>query len=139
VEPPEAAMFDPNSLDPILEEIITSWGIPGLAIGIVQGDEIVYSRGFGVQSLETQVPVTPESIFGVASVSKCFVATAVMRLAEQGKMDLAIEVLKLNLHAFPDHAGSRQFLTRLVEKDKERLANWILKNCSKQPSNRVSC
>jgi CubicO group peptidase (beta-lactamase class C family) len=82
------AMIDENKLDAVLEEIITRWGIPGLGVGIVQDNEIVYTRGFGVQSLETQVPVTPESIFCVASIGKCFVATAVMQLAEQGKIHL---------------------------------------------------
>ena len=82
------AMIDESKLDTVLEEIITRWGIPGLGVGIVQENEIVYSRGFGVQSLETRVPVTLESIFCVASIAKCFVATAVMQLAELGKIHL---------------------------------------------------
>jgi CubicO group peptidase (beta-lactamase class C family) len=81
-------MFDPNKLDQVLEEIIARWGIPGLAVGIVDAGEIIYARGCGVQSLETQTPVTADSIFCVASVSKCFVAAAIMQLAEQGVIQL---------------------------------------------------
>jgi CubicO group peptidase (beta-lactamase class C family) len=77
-----------TQLDRVLEEIVTGWGIPGLGVGIVQEGEIVYARGFGVQSLEKRVPVTPDSIFCVASVAKCFTASAVMQLVEAGKIDL---------------------------------------------------
>lgn len=77
-----------RKLDSVLEEIITRWGIPGLGVGIVEDGRIVYARGFGVQSLATRVPVTPGSIFCVASVSKCFVATAILQLVERGKLQL---------------------------------------------------
>lgn len=79
--------FNPK-LDVVLEEITVHWGIPGLAVGIVENGEIVYARGFGVQSLETQTPVTPDSIFCVASIAKCFVASAILQLIEQGKLEL---------------------------------------------------
>ena len=61
-------MFDENKLDAVLEEIMTRWGIPGLGVGIVHENEIVYAKGFGVQSLETRAPVTPDSIFCTASI-----------------------------------------------------------------------
>lgn len=75
-------------LDSVLEEIMTRWGIPGLGVGIVEDGKIVYARGFGVQNLETGAPVTPDSVFCVASITKCFVATAVMQLVEQDKLHL---------------------------------------------------
>lgn len=77
-----------GELDAVLEEITARWGIPGLGAGIVSGDELIYARGFGVQSLDTGGPVTPQSVFCVASISKCFVATAVMQLVEQGRLHL---------------------------------------------------
>jgi len=79
---------DNLDLDVVLQEIMTRWDVPGLAVGIVQGDDIVYAKGFGVQSLATQVPVTLDSVFCVQSVSKCFVATAVMQWVERGKLEL---------------------------------------------------
>ncbi|MBN1935038.1 MAG: beta-lactamase family protein [Anaerolineae bacterium] len=81
-------MLYKKELDIVLQAIVTRWGIPGLGIGIVQDDEIIYAQGFGVQSLDTGVPVTPDSIFCVASIAKCFVATAVMQLVEQGSIEL---------------------------------------------------
>lgn len=80
-----------NNYEPltrVFEEIIAGWGIPGLGVGIVQDGRVVYAQGFGVQSLETRSPVTTDSLFCVASVSKCFVACAVMQLVEAGKIAL---------------------------------------------------
>ena len=86
--PLSMSMLYQKDLDVVLQEIVTRWDIPGLAVGIVEGDVIVYAKGFGVQSLETQAPVTLDSVFSIQSVSKCFVVTAVMQLAERGKLDL---------------------------------------------------
>ena len=83
-----------TKLDKVLEEIIHRWGIPGLGVGIVQAGEIAYSRGFGVQSLESGQPVTPDTIFCVASIAKCFTASAVMQLVEKGKVDLDAPIVK---------------------------------------------
>jgi CubicO group peptidase (beta-lactamase class C family) len=77
-----------TKLDKVLEEIVSRWGIPGLGAGVVQEGETVYTRGLGVQSLESGRPVTPDSIFCVASVSKCFTASDVMQLVERGKIGL---------------------------------------------------
>lgn len=77
-----------KELDAVLEDIVSRWGVPGMAVGMVEGDEIVYAKTLGVQSLETQVPVTVDSAFCTASVSKCFVATAIVQLAERGSIDL---------------------------------------------------
>jgi CubicO group peptidase (beta-lactamase class C family) len=81
-------MFNEKQLDSVFKEIMSRWNIPGLGVGIVADGEIVYARGFGVQSLETGTPVTPDSFFCIASITKCFVATAAMQLVEQGKLDL---------------------------------------------------
>lgn len=75
-------------LEPLIRTALADFGVPGLALGIVKGDTLVYARGFGVRSLATQEPLTPESLFHMASISKPFVATAIMQLAEAGKLDL---------------------------------------------------
>ena len=51
--------------------------IPGLAVVVVQGDEVVYCKGFGISSVETNQPVTPQTIFDLASVTKSFTALGV--------------------------------------------------------------
>lgn len=61
--------------------------IPGLAIGVWH-DGIEQVAGFGVTSVENPLPVTPDTLFQVGSISKTFTATALMMLMEAGKVDL---------------------------------------------------
>jgi CubicO group peptidase (beta-lactamase class C family) len=75
-------------LQSFTQHVVASFGLAGLAIGIVKSGELVYTQGFGVRNLDTQEPVTPHSLFALASVSKPFVATAIVQLVEQGKMAL---------------------------------------------------
>ncbi len=63
-------------------------GIPGLSIAVVHDQELVWSRGFGVADLTTKVPVTPSTIFRIASITKTFTATAVMILRDRGRLRL---------------------------------------------------
>ena len=60
----------------------------------MQGGDIVYAKGFGVQNLQTQIPVTLDSVFCVASISKCFVATAIMQPMERGQIHLDAPLFK---------------------------------------------
>jgi CubicO group peptidase (beta-lactamase class C family) len=61
---------------------------PGAVVAIVQGDRILYSKGFGVANVETQQPVTAEMLFPIASMTKMYTAAALVALAEEGKLDL---------------------------------------------------
>jgi CubicO group peptidase (beta-lactamase class C family) len=86
-------MFNEKALDRVLQDIIARWGVPGMGVGIVEDGKTIYARGFGVQSLEMGVPVTPDSFFCVASITKCFVATLVMQLVEQGRLQLELPLV----------------------------------------------
>jgi CubicO group peptidase (beta-lactamase class C family) len=97
-------------LDHVLQEIMTRWDIPGLGVGLVENGEITYARGFGVQSLATGAPVTPDSLFCIASITKVFVATAIMQLVEQGKLDLDAPLL----HYLPDFQLEDERLPRVT-------------------------
>lgn len=69
--------------------------IPGLALAIVRGQEVIYAQGFGVTSVEEGgVPVTPGTLFRIGSVTKPLTGTAVMRLVESGVLDLDAPVKK---------------------------------------------
>lgn len=65
---------------------------PGCALGVGQNGVSVYARGYGMSDLQHGVPITPASIFHVASVSKQFTAFAVGLLAQDGKLSLDDEV-----------------------------------------------
>ncbi len=66
-------------------------GVPGVALGIVSAGEVAI-RGLGVTNVEDPLPVTAHTVFPIASISKTFAATAMMRLVEQGKVDLRAPV-----------------------------------------------
>ncbi|MYA34041.1 MAG: beta-lactamase family protein [Gemmatimonadales bacterium] len=63
-------------------------GSPGAAVSVIRDGEIVHSRGYGYAQIEHGVPVTPRTVFHVASVSKQFTAMAVTMLAAEGALSL---------------------------------------------------
>jgi CubicO group peptidase (beta-lactamase class C family) len=67
-----------------------------MVLGIVTEDGLAFSKGWGVTDvfakLEDQVPVTPDHVFRIGSISKLFTDIAVMRLVEAGKVDLDVPV-----------------------------------------------
>jgi CubicO group peptidase (beta-lactamase class C family) len=70
-------------LDPLIEKGLYDDPTPGLAVGVVHNGRLVYARGFGVMKLgHPEKPVTPETLFHMASITKPFVATCVMQLWE---------------------------------------------------------
>ncbi len=92
--------------------------VPGAAIGIYhKGRE--YSAGFGVTNVEHPLPVTPDTLFQVGSISKTFTGTLLMQLAEQGRLDLDLPVrkymrsLKLKDESVARRVTTRQLLTHV--------------------------
>ena len=77
-----------DGLNVYLNKVMTRFKIPGLTIAIVKEGRPLYTRAFGVKNVYTKEELKPKDIFHLASVSKPFVATAIMQLVEQGKMDL---------------------------------------------------
>lgn len=75
-------------LDEALEKIIIRHGIPGGAVAITREGKLVYAKGFGWSEYEANTLATPETLFGLASVSKVFTALAVLKLVEEGKLRL---------------------------------------------------
>lgn len=67
---------------------------PGCALGVVRDGEFIYKKGYGMASLELGVPVTPESVFYMGSVSKQFTAASVVLAAEQGFLSLDDDIRK---------------------------------------------
>jgi CubicO group peptidase (beta-lactamase class C family) len=68
--------------------------VPGAAIAVVQNGEIQYKNGFGMANLEYDVPITPSTIFHIASVSKQFTVFAILLLENEGKLSLDDDIRK---------------------------------------------
>jgi len=88
---PPAANPRFDALVSLAEAKMKEYGVPGVALGIVSADDIAI-RGLGVTNVEDPLPVTAHTVFPIASISKTFAATAMMRLVEQGKVDLRAPV-----------------------------------------------
>jgi CubicO group peptidase (beta-lactamase class C family) len=78
---------------------------PGAVVAIVQGDTIVYQKGFGVSNVETAQAVTPEMLFRIGSMTKMYTAAALVSLAEEGKIDLNAPIGKY-LEGLPPRLAS---------------------------------
>jgi CubicO group peptidase (beta-lactamase class C family) len=85
------ARFD--ALATLAEAKMKEYGVPGVALGILQNGTVTI-RGLGITNVEDPLPVTAHTVFPIASISKTFAATAMMRLVEQGKVDLKAPVRK---------------------------------------------
>lgn len=74
-----------------IDAIFAQWDqpdSPGAALAVIRNGKIIYSRGYGMSSLEHDTPITPETVFYIGSTSKQFVATAIHLLAEDGILSL---------------------------------------------------
>jgi CubicO group peptidase (beta-lactamase class C family) len=76
-----------DALASLTEAKMKEYGVPGVALGIVSAGDVTI-RGLGVTNVEDPLPVTAHTVFPIASISKTFAVTAMMRLVEQGKVDL---------------------------------------------------
>src|SRR5690349_7114376 len=86
---PADARFE--ALATLTQAKMKEFGVPGVAIGIVYNGTTMI-RGLGVTNVEDSIPVNAHTVFPIASISKTFAATAMMRLVEQGKVDLRVPV-----------------------------------------------
>jgi CubicO group peptidase (beta-lactamase class C family) len=78
----QGSRFD--GLDRWIETEMARWQIPGMAVGVVHGDSLVYARGFGVLGLDDPRPVDDHTLFGVASTTKAMTVAALGLLVDEG-------------------------------------------------------
>lgn len=76
-----------EALASLTEAKMKEYGVPGVALGVVLNGTVSL-RGLGVTNVEDPLPSPPHTVFPIASISKTLAATAIMRLVEQGKIDL---------------------------------------------------
>jgi len=81
-------MPDFSKLENFIFEKMSKTHLPSLSATIVKDEEIVYSRGFGLRELEHGLRATPDTLYGIGSVTKSFTALSIMQLVEEGKLSL---------------------------------------------------
>jgi CubicO group peptidase (beta-lactamase class C family) len=72
----------------IIPEFMREGKIPGFSIAVVKDGKVIYAQGFGARDPARSLPATPETLYGIGSCTKSFVALAAMQLAEKGKIKL---------------------------------------------------
>ena len=78
---------DYKALEKYIEKAASDFEIPGLAIGIIKNNEVVFLKGFGYRNTESKKKVDENTVFGIASCSKAFAAASVAILVDEGKLN----------------------------------------------------
>jgi CubicO group peptidase (beta-lactamase class C family) len=94
--------------DTRIDEIVAAWnkpGTPGASIAVIEHGRLVFNKGYGIANLEYDIPITPDTVFHVASVSKQFTAMAVVLLEQEKKLSVDDDVKKY-LPELPDYGAT---------------------------------
>jgi len=75
-----------------LEDRMAFYNVPGVSIAVVREGKLHWARGYGIANTQTQSPITTTTLFQAGSISKPIAALAVMKLMEEGKVDLDTDV-----------------------------------------------
>ena len=84
--PPAPAPTLPRDLDAYVARVMRDFEVPGIGLAVVKDGRVLLARGYGVRTLGNPAPVDAETLFGIASNTKAFTATALGLLVEEGKL-----------------------------------------------------
>ncbi|HEU5304801.1 MAG TPA: serine hydrolase [Gemmatimonadales bacterium] len=105
---PLSAQQPPPRLDEYVGRVMRMFTVPGLAVAIVKDGRVVLAKGYGVRRMGSSAPVDAHTLFGIASNTKLFTATALALLVEEGKVEWDRPVV----HYLPAFAMSDPYVTR---------------------------
>lgn len=95
---PTQTVDDSSSMaiyDRVITQLMSKWGVPGGSLAVSKDGRLVLAKAYGTADKEKNLPVQPESLFRIASVSKTITAVAVLKLVEEGKLDLEAKAFKI--------------------------------------------
>jgi CubicO group peptidase (beta-lactamase class C family) len=82
------------ALDALVERVRQEFDVPGIAVAVVKDGNVVHAKGYGVRKLGEPAPVTPDTLFGIASNTKAMTAAALAILADEGRIQWDDAVVK---------------------------------------------
>jgi len=85
---PTSAQSFVSMVDEKMDELLSEYNVPGIAILVIENGEPIVKKGFGFADVDKNVPMTPEHGFNIGSISKMFTTWGIMALVEAGKLDL---------------------------------------------------
>ncbi|MBT8449098.1 MAG: beta-lactamase family protein, partial [Gammaproteobacteria bacterium] len=97
-----------ETIDKYVQEVMATFHVPGVAVGVVKDGAIIHMKGYGIADIESGENVDEFTIFKIASNTKAFTATALATLVEQGKMEWTD---KVNQH-LPDFKMYDQYASQ---------------------------
>lgn len=96
-----------NEFSQQVDALFAEWdrpGSPGCAVGIIRNGELIHARGYGCANLDHDIPITPTTVFYLASVAKQFAAMAIALLIEEGHIRLDDDIRRF-VPEFPDYGA----------------------------------
>lgn len=81
-----AKVISSTQIDELVERAMKTFNVPGISVAVIKDDQVVHSRGYGVRSLQSNLPMTAETLVGIASNSKAFTAAALAILIDEKKL-----------------------------------------------------
>lgn len=87
------------------EKILEKYHVPAFSVGVMHDGKLAYEEGFGFCDREKELPLSPDTVFGIGSITKSFTAMAIMQLQEKGKLSVNDPVTK-HLPAFKSPGGA---------------------------------
>lgn len=90
-----AAQPDLTTFDQNITALMAKHHIPGATIGVARNGKLVIARAYGLADREHNIPTQPDSLFRIGCVSKALTATAILKLVEEGRLDLDTKVFPL--------------------------------------------
>jgi CubicO group peptidase (beta-lactamase class C family) len=88
-EKPAAPPAKPGlgDFDDFVNQALKDWKVPGVAVAVVQDGKVILLKGYGYRDLEKQLPVTPNTLFAIGSITKSFTVTTLGMEMDEGKVD----------------------------------------------------
>lgn len=120
------------------QEMVEKFEIPGFSIGLAKDGQLFYEKGFGYRNVENKLPLSPDTVFGIGSVTKAFTCVAIMQLQEAGKLNVNDPVVKylpefktpneeytkqMTIHHFMTHSAGLPPLPTLFKSLSKSIAN----------------
>jgi CubicO group peptidase (beta-lactamase class C family) len=106
-----------DGFDAFVDAARDAWHVPGVAVAVVKENDVVHLKGYGLRDREKGLPVTPQTLFPIASISKSFTATGLGMLADEGKLDwdrpvhAIVPEFQLRDHVADERAAIRDLLS----------------------------
>ncbi len=131
----------PNQAESFLRQVLDKSGVTALSVAIVQGSDIVFQRSMGIVDKKANKPVDAQTVFRTASLSKPVFAYLVMKLVDEGLLDVdkpLYQYLERPLYEYPDYEDLKDdkryklLTTRIVLSHQSGFPNWRFINRDKR-------